>query len=167
MIVVLAGGVGAARFLQGLVQVVPQNHITVIGNTGDDREFYGLHVSPDLDIVTYTLAGVVDEKQGWGLDNDTYNTMSQLTRYGNEDWFMLGDRDLATHIHCTNPPGKDAQRSYRRSMQAVRPGHTAFAYERSACGNSYTYPRRATPLPGIHGSTPLRRRSTGGYFCWG
>src|SRR2546423_11536897 len=102
MIVVLAGGVGAARFLQGLVQVVPQNHITVIGNTGDDREFYGLHVSPDLDIVTYTLAGVVDETYGWGIRNDTYNTMSQLTRYGNEDWFLLGDRDLATHIHRTN-----------------------------------------------------------------
>ncbi len=102
MIVVLAGGVGAARFLQGLVQVVPQNHITVIGNTGDDREFYGLHVSPDLDIVTYTLAGVVDETHGWGIHNDTYNTMSQLTRYHNEDWFMLGDRDLATHIHRTN-----------------------------------------------------------------
>ena len=102
MIVVLAGGVGAARFLQGLVQVVPQNHITVIGNTGDDREFYGLHVSPDLDIVTYTLAGVVNETHGWGIRNDTYNTMSQLTRYGNEDWFMLGDRDLATHIHRTN-----------------------------------------------------------------
>ena len=102
MIVVLAGGVGAARFLQGLVQVVPQNHITVIGNTGDDREFYGLHVSPDLDIVTYTLAGVVNETHGWGIRNDTYNTMSQLTRYGNEDWFILGDRDLATHIHRTN-----------------------------------------------------------------
>src|SRR2546421_2167238 len=102
MIVVLAGGVGAARFLQGLVQVVPQNEITVIGNTGDDREFYGLHVSPDLDIVTYTLAGVVDEAHGWGIRNDTYNTMSQLTRYGNEDWFMLGDRDLATHIQRTN-----------------------------------------------------------------
>jgi LPPG:FO 2-phospho-L-lactate transferase len=102
MIVVLAGGVGAARFLQGLVQIVPQNRITVIGNTGDDRDFYGLHVSPDLDIVTYTLAGVVDETHGWGIRNDTYNTMSQLTRYGNEDWFMLGDRDLATHIHRTN-----------------------------------------------------------------
>src|SRR5436305_65835 len=102
MIVVLAGGVGAARFLQGLVQIVPQNHIVVIGNTGDDREFYGLHVSPDIDIVTYTLAGVVDETHGWGIRNDTYNTMSQLTRYGNEDWFMLGDRDLATHIHRTN-----------------------------------------------------------------
>ena len=102
MIVVLAGGVGAARFLQGLVQVVPQDQVTVIGNTGDDREFYGLHVSPDLDIVTYTLAGVVDESQGWGIRGDTYHTMSQLTRYGNEDWFMLGDRDFATHIHRTN-----------------------------------------------------------------
>jgi LPPG:FO 2-phospho-L-lactate transferase len=102
MIVVLAGGVGAARFLQGLVQIVPQQQITVIGNTGDDRTFYGLHVSPDLDIVTYTLAGVVDETQGWGIRNDTYSTMQQLTFYGNEDWFLLGDRDLATHIHRTN-----------------------------------------------------------------
>lgn len=102
MIVVLAGGVGAARFLQGLVQVVPQERIIVIGNTGDDREFYGLHVSPDLDIVTYTLAGVVDEAQGWGIRGDTYTAMQQLTAYGNEDWFLLGDRDLATHIHRTN-----------------------------------------------------------------
>jgi LPPG:FO 2-phospho-L-lactate transferase len=102
MIVVLAGGVGAARFLQGLVQVVPQEQIIVIGNTGDDRTFYGLHVSPDLDIVTYTLAGVVDEAQGWGIRNDSYQTMQQLTFYGNEDWFQLGDRDIATHIHRTN-----------------------------------------------------------------
>ncbi len=102
MIVVLAGGVGAARFLQGLVQVVPQEEITVIVNTGDDRDFYGLRVSPDSDIVTYTLAGIVDETHGWGIRNDTYNTMPQLTQYGNEDWFMLGDRDLATHIHRTS-----------------------------------------------------------------
>ncbi|HEY6540957.1 MAG TPA: 2-phospho-L-lactate transferase CofD family protein, partial [Ktedonobacteraceae bacterium] len=101
MIVVLAGGVGAARFLQGLVQVVPQERLTVIVNTGDDRDFYGLHVSPDLDIVMYTLSGIVDEAQGWGIRGDTYNTMQQLTAYGNEDWFMLGDRDLATHIHRT------------------------------------------------------------------
>ncbi|HEU5381573.1 MAG TPA: 2-phospho-L-lactate transferase [Ktedonobacteraceae bacterium] len=101
MIVVLAGGVGAARFLQGLVQVVPQEDLTVIINTGDDREFYGLHVSPDLDIVMYTLAGLVNESQGWGIRNDTYAAMQQLTSYGNEDWFMLGDRDLATHIHRT------------------------------------------------------------------
>src|SRR6266704_2873303 len=102
MIVVLAGGVGAARFLQGLVQVVPQERLTVIVNTGDDRDFYGLHVSPDLDIVMYTLSGLVDEAHGWGIRNDTYNTMQQLTSYGNEDWFKLGDRDLATHIHRTN-----------------------------------------------------------------
>src|SRR5437660_3069051 len=102
MIVVLAGGVGAARFLQGVVQIVPQEQLTVIVNTGDDRDFYGLHVSPDIDIVLYTLAGIVDETHGWGIRNDTYNTMQQLTHYGNEDWFLLGDRDLATHIHRTN-----------------------------------------------------------------
>src|SRR5215472_5950529 len=101
MIVVLAGGVGAARFLQGVVQVVPQEELTVIANTGDDREFYGLHVSPDVDIVMYTLAGLVDEIRGWGIRDDTYHTMQQLTSYGNEDWFLLGDRDLATHIHRT------------------------------------------------------------------
>lgn len=102
MIVVLAGGVGAARFLQGVVQVVPQQELTAIVNTGDDRDFYGLHVSPDIDIVMYTLAGMVNEEHGWGIRNDTYATMQQLTHYGNEDWFMLGDRDLATHIHRTN-----------------------------------------------------------------
>ncbi|MBV8823176.1 MAG: YvcK family protein, partial [Ktedonobacteraceae bacterium] len=102
MIVVLAGGVGAARFLQGVVQVVPQQQLTVIVNTGDDHDFYGLHVSPDLDIVMYTLAGLVDEAHGWGIRDDTYHTMEQLTRYGNEDWFLLGDRDLATHIHRSN-----------------------------------------------------------------
>jgi LPPG:FO 2-phospho-L-lactate transferase len=102
MIVVLAGGVGAARFLQGLVQIVPQEQITVIANTGDDHDFYGLHVSPDIDIIMYTLAGIVDEHNGWGIRHDTYNTMQQLTSYGYEDWFLLGDRDLATHIHRTN-----------------------------------------------------------------
>src|SRR5579864_2467540 len=102
MIVVLSGGVGAARFLQGLVQVVPQERLTVIGNTGDDRDFYGLRVSPDLDIVMYTLAGIVDETHGWGIRDDTYHAMQQLTAYGNDDWFKLGDRDLATHIHRTN-----------------------------------------------------------------
>jgi LPPG:FO 2-phospho-L-lactate transferase len=102
MIAVLAGGVGAARFLQGLVQVVHQEQITVIANTGDDHEFYGLHVSPDIDIVMYTLAGIVDQQNSWGIHNDTYNTMQQLTNYGYEDWFLLGDRDLATHIHRTH-----------------------------------------------------------------
>ncbi len=102
MIVVLAGGVGAARFLQGVTQVVPQQQLTIIVNTGDDRDFYGLRVSPDIDIILYTLAGIVDESHGWGIRDDTYYTMQQLTSYGNEDWFQLGDRDLATHIHRTN-----------------------------------------------------------------
>ncbi|GHO42556.1 2-phospho-L-lactate transferase [Ktedonospora formicarum] len=101
MIVVLAGGVGAARFLQGVVQVVPPEEITIIANTGDDREFYGLHVSPDVDIVMYTLAGIVDEQQGWGIRNDTGHTMQRLIDLGHEDWFKLGDQDLATHIHRT------------------------------------------------------------------
>jgi len=101
MITALAGGVGAARFLQGLVRVVPEKEVTVIVNTGDDIELYGLHVSPDLDIVMYTLAGVVDEEKGWGIRDDTFHCLETLRKYGYETWFNLGDRDLATHIHRT------------------------------------------------------------------
>ena len=101
MITALAGGVGAARFLQGLVQVVPEDEIMVIVNTGDDIELYGLHISPDLDIVMYTLAGIVDEEKGWGIREDTFNCLDMLRRYGHETWFKLGDRDLATHIYRT------------------------------------------------------------------
>ena len=101
MIVTLAGGVGAARFLQGLIRVVPQDHVTVIGNVGDDTEFYGLHVSPDLDIVTYTLAGLVDPLKGWGFRDDTFQCQQMLQKYGCNTWFNLGDRDLATHIYRT------------------------------------------------------------------
>jgi LPPG:FO 2-phospho-L-lactate transferase len=97
----LAGGVGAARFLQGLVQVVPQNDLTVIVNTGDDIELYGLHISPDLDIIMYTLAGIVDDEKGWGLRDDTFYCLEFLRKYGYDTWFNLGDRDLATHIHRT------------------------------------------------------------------
>ena len=101
-VTVLAGGVGAARFLQGLVQVVPPEQITAIVNTGDDAEFYGLHVSPDIDIVLYTLAGLVDEAQGWGVTGDSGAVQEMLARYGAEAWFRLGDRDLAAHIHRTD-----------------------------------------------------------------
>lgn len=101
MITVLAGGVGAARFLRGLVEVVDQASVTVIGNTGDDEEFFGLHISPDLDTVVYTLAGVVDPERGWGLAGDTYETLEQLRRLGEDAWFLLGDRDLATHLRRT------------------------------------------------------------------
>ncbi|RLG80216.1 MAG: 2-phospho-L-lactate transferase [Thermoprotei archaeon] len=97
----LAGGVGAARFLRGLVHVVPPENITVIGNVGDDLEVHGLYVSPDLDILMYTLAGIVDEEKGWGVKGDTFNCLSMLSRYGCETWFKLGDLDLATHIYRT------------------------------------------------------------------
>jgi len=98
---VLAGGVGAAKFLQGLVQIVPNEEITVIVNTGDDIQLYGLHISPDLDIVTYTLAGIVDKEKGWGIIQDTFYCLEMLKEYGQETWFNLGDKDFATHIYRT------------------------------------------------------------------
>jgi LPPG:FO 2-phospho-L-lactate transferase len=99
MITVLAGGVGAAKFLQGLVEVVDPREVTIIGNTGDDIELHGLHISPDLDIVTYTLAGLHHAEQGWGIRGDTFHALAMLGRYGHPTWFNLGDSDLATHIH--------------------------------------------------------------------
>jgi LPPG:FO 2-phospho-L-lactate transferase len=101
LIVALAGGVGAAGFLEGLIRVVPQRRITIIGNVGDDIELYGLHVSPDLDIVTYTLAGMVDPVRGWGFKGDTFYCQKALQRYGYKTWFNIGDRDLATHLYRT------------------------------------------------------------------
>ncbi|TDI95554.1 MAG: 2-phospho-L-lactate transferase [Deltaproteobacteria bacterium] len=97
-VVVLAGGVGAARFLSGLVQVVPPEQLTVIVNTGDDRDFFGLRVCPDLDIITYTLAGRVQRETGWGLAGDTFHCLEALRRLRGDAWFQLGDQDLATHI---------------------------------------------------------------------
>jgi LPPG:FO 2-phospho-L-lactate transferase len=101
MITVLAGGTGAARFLQGLVQVVPPREVTIVSNVGDDAEMYGLHVSPDIDNVVYHLAGIADEPQGWGIRGDTFQVVDSLARFGYETWFRLGDRDLATCLHRT------------------------------------------------------------------
>ena len=95
----LAGGVGAARFLRGLVQVVAPEDITVVVNTGDDDWFHGLLVCPDLDTVTYTLAGAENPDTGWGLAGETFAAMDALDRYGAPTWFRLGDRDLATHLY--------------------------------------------------------------------
>jgi len=100
-VVVLAGGVGAARFLEGVVQVVDPSRVTVVVNTGDDAEFYGLTVSPDVDIVLFTLSGIVEPSQGWGVRDDTFNALDMLEKLGRERWFLLGDRDLAVHIHRT------------------------------------------------------------------
>ena len=100
MITVLAGGVGAARFLEGLVVAVPQRDITVISNVGDDLDIYGVRVCPDIDIVLYTLAGMVDGR-GWGIMNDTFHVVDALERFGYETWFRLGDRDFATGMRRT------------------------------------------------------------------
>ncbi|MSW05855.1 MAG: 2-phospho-L-lactate transferase, partial [Actinobacteria bacterium] len=101
MIVALAGGVGAARFLRGLVRVAPPEDITVIVNTADDDIFHGLSVSPDLDTVTYTLAGAEHPEQGWGLEGESFRTIEALSRYGVAPWFRLGDLDIATHLFRT------------------------------------------------------------------
>jgi LPPG:FO 2-phospho-L-lactate transferase len=95
----LAGGVGAARFLCGLVDVVAPDDVTAIVNTGDDDEFHGLWVCPDLDSVTYALAGANNPETGWGLAGETFATITALERYGVPTWFRLGDRDLATHLY--------------------------------------------------------------------
>ncbi|MGH9118698.1 MAG: 2-phospho-L-lactate transferase [Acidimicrobiales bacterium] len=99
LVTALAGGVGAARFLAGLVRVHPPERIAVIGNTADDITIHGLHVSPDLDTVTYTLAGEINPDTGWGLTGESWAAMAGLRRYGGQTWFRLGDRDLGTHLY--------------------------------------------------------------------
>jgi len=110
MITVLAGGVGAARFLRGLLGAVRPEHVTAIVNTADDTVLHGLHISPDIDTVTYTLAGAIDPDRGWGLRDETWTAMESLARYTHvrplgstaaPTWFNLGDRDLATHFYRT------------------------------------------------------------------
>jgi LPPG:FO 2-phospho-L-lactate transferase len=97
-ILALAGGVGGARLANGLANCLPPDALTVVVNTGDDFELHGLHISPDLDTVMYTLAGLNDAVRGWGVDGETWAMLGALKRLGGEDWFMLGDQDIATHI---------------------------------------------------------------------
>jgi LPPG:FO 2-phospho-L-lactate transferase len=101
VICALAGGVGAAKLLAGMVEVVDPADVTAVVNTGDDVVLHGLHISPDLDTVTYTLAGAVNPATGWGLAGETWAVMEALERYGGLTWFRLGDRDLATHLYRT------------------------------------------------------------------
>jgi LPPG:FO 2-phospho-L-lactate transferase len=98
--------VGAAKFLRGLVRRIDPRRLSVIVNTGDDEEFYGLHVSPDIDTVTYTLAGLSNTATGWGLAGESFNTLAALARFYGKGWFALGDRDLATHLYRTERLGQ-------------------------------------------------------------
>jgi LPPG:FO 2-phospho-L-lactate transferase len=98
-VVALAGGIGASKFLTGLVEVLPAEEITIIVNTGDDFHWMGLYICPDLDTVTYTLAGLANPETGWGIRGDTFHGLERLQTLGCDTWFKLGDRDLATHIY--------------------------------------------------------------------
>ena len=105
-VLALAGGVGGAKLCLGLTKVLEPDELRIVVNTGDDEEFYGLHVSPDLDTVTYTLAGLANPNTGWGIRGDTFDTLSSLGKLGEDTWFGVGDRDLATHIVRTNMLGQ-------------------------------------------------------------
>lgn len=138
MIVALAGGVGAAKFLRGLIEVIPPEELTVISNTGDDIELFGLHISPDIDIVAYTLSGLVDDERGWGIRGDTFNSLDMVRRYGEATWFNLGDRDLATHFLRT---------------QRLRAGHGLAAITAELCAalglTSHILPMCEQPVPSL------------------
>jgi LPPG:FO 2-phospho-L-lactate transferase len=124
-ITVLAGGVGGARFLRGLKAAAPEAEITVIGNTGDDISLFGLHVSPDLDTVMYTLGGGISEEQGWGRADETFTVRHELAAYGaGPDWFSLGDRDFATHIARTSMlrAGRPLSAATRALSERWQPG---------------------------------------------
>ena len=101
MIAVLTGGTGGAKFVDGLRKVVPPSELTIIVNTGDDFEWWGLHISPDIDSITYVLANMLSKDRGWGVDGDTFHCLEAMRRMGQPAWFQIGDRDLATHLWRT------------------------------------------------------------------
>ena len=132
MIAVLAGGVGAARFLRGLVRSTNTSEITAIVNTADDTVLHGLNISPDIDTVTYTLANAIDPVRGWGLENETWTAMEALGRYvavrpplsgAAPNWFNLGDKDLATHFYRTARLGEGATLEQVTAEICVRMGN--------------------------------------------
>jgi LPPG:FO 2-phospho-L-lactate transferase len=101
-VAVLSGGIGGVKLVEGLSELLPGDQLSVICNSGDDLEMWGLHVSPDVDTVLYTLSGLVNRDQGWGVDSDTYEALEALKRYGEPAWFLLGDRDIGTHLLRTS-----------------------------------------------------------------
>ena len=106
MITALGGGVGAAKFLEGLSSVIENETLNVIVNTGDDISLNGLYISPDVDTIIYRLSGVIDKKKGWGLEDDTFISLNSLEKFDLDTWFNIGDKDIATHIYRTYLRGK-------------------------------------------------------------
>ena len=121
-VLAFAGGVGGAKLALGLARVLPPDRLTIVVNTGDDETFHGLHVSPDLDTVIYTLAGLSNPETGWGLTGDTFNTLGMLKRYGVDTWFNLGDLDMATHLRRTQLLAQGATLSDVTSELCLRLG---------------------------------------------
>src|SRR5260370_15679866 len=103
LVVALSGGIGGAKLGLGLSRIMPAENLLVVANVGDDFEHLGLHISPDTDTLMYTLAGLDNTKLGWGRQDETWSFMGTLTALGGEDWFRLGDRDLAVHVERTRP----------------------------------------------------------------
>ena len=130
-VVALSGGFGGAKFVRALVETLGGEHVTAVVNVGDDLEFLGLRVSPDLDGVLYALAGVADEERGWGRAGETWNALDTVSRLGDPDWFKLGDRDLGLHVVRTN---------------ALRSGEPLSAFTRRARALSGS-PRRSCRRP--------------------
>ena len=100
-VLALAGGVGGAKLALGLRDILDEESLAIVVNTGDDEEFFGLHVSPDLDTVMYTLGGIANPDTGWGISGETFRSLNRLRQYGADTWFNLGDLDMATHIRRT------------------------------------------------------------------
>lgn len=177
-IVALAGGVGAARFMDGLARVVSPERLFIIGNTADDAEIHGLHISPDLDTVMYTLAGLAHPEHGWGIRGDTFHCLEALGRLGAETWFQLGDCDLATHLFRTErlrqgrtlaevtgdlaaalgvnaalvPMSNDRVRTAIRTQAGELEFQTYFVRRRArdrVLGVRFAGVERATPAPGV------------------
>ncbi len=121
-VLALAGGVGGAKLALGLTRLLSPEQLTIVVNTGDDETFHGLHVSPDLDTMLYTLSGISNPETGWGLAGESFNALEMLARYGADTWFNLGDRDLATHIRRTQLLGEGATLSQVTSELCNRLG---------------------------------------------
>lgn len=124
-VVLLSGGGGGARFARGLASVLEPGELTVIGNVGDDLEILGLHVSPDLDSLLYTLAGLIDSERGWGRSEETWNALESAARWGGVDWFRLGDRDLGLHLVRTEALRRGQTLSQVTSEMCERAGLTS------------------------------------------
>ena len=154
-----AGGVGGAKLAQGLSEVLPKGNLTVIVNTGDDFVFYGLYICPDLDTVTYTLAGIANPITGWGIKKDTFNAFERLQANRSPAWFKLGDKDLATHLERTRllQAGKSLTDVALHFGEVWGMKHPVLPMCDQPCSNSGRYKgKRSAFISGILRKIPLR-----------